>query len=94
MNTTTCVSRVQLVCDELELAPEQETSLLVVCATQIKDWEHDMARGASLWHSSIVHASAGFRPPFAASAARHLEAPLSRGLTSVCCTEAKEFVCC
>ena len=28
---------VQLVYDELELAPEQKTSLLVVCATRITD---------------------------------------------------------
>ena len=37
---------VQLVCDELELAPEQETSSLMVCATWIKDQARDMARGA------------------------------------------------
>ena len=37
---------IQLVCDELELAPEQETSYLMVHATQITDWAHDMARGA------------------------------------------------
>ena len=36
---------IQLVCDVLELAPEQETSLLTVRATQITDWAHDMARG-------------------------------------------------
>ena len=36
---------VQLVCDKLELAPEQETSSLVVHATQIMDQAHDMARG-------------------------------------------------
>ena len=39
-----CVA-VQLVCDELELALEQETSSLVVCATQITDQARDMARG-------------------------------------------------
>ena len=37
---------VQLVCDELELAPELETSSLVVRATRITDQAHDMARGA------------------------------------------------
>ena len=37
---------VQLICDELELAPEQETSSLVVRANRITDRAHDMARGA------------------------------------------------
>ena len=37
---------VQLVCDKLELAPEQETSSLAVHATQITDRACDMARGA------------------------------------------------
>ena len=36
----------QLVCDELELALEQETSSLGVHATQIMDQACDMARGA------------------------------------------------
>ena len=36
---------VQLVCDELKLAPEQETSSLVVHATRITDRACDMARG-------------------------------------------------
>jgi len=40
-----CVA-VQLVYDELELAPEQETSSLVVRATRITDQGRDMARGA------------------------------------------------
>ena len=40
-----CVA-VQLVCDELEVAPEQETSSLVVRATRITDQGRDMARGA------------------------------------------------
>ena len=40
-----CIA-VQLVCDELEVVPEQETSSLVVHATQITDRAHDMARGA------------------------------------------------
>jgi len=39
-----CVA-VQLVHDELELAPEQETSSLVVRATRIMDQARDMARG-------------------------------------------------
>ena len=37
---------VQLVYDELELAPEQETSSLVVRTTRITDRARDMARGA------------------------------------------------
>ena len=37
---------VQLVCDELELALEQETSSLVVRATRITGWARDMTRGA------------------------------------------------
>ena len=37
---------VQLVCDELELAPKQETSSLVVHTSRIMDWAHDMAKGA------------------------------------------------
>ena len=37
---------IQLVYDELELAPEQETSSLMVHATHIMDWARDMARGA------------------------------------------------
>ena len=37
---------VQLVCDELELALEQETSSLAVRATWITDRARDMARGA------------------------------------------------
>ena len=37
---------VQLVCDELELAPEQETSSLMVHATRIMDRTCDMARAA------------------------------------------------
>ena len=37
---------VQLVYDELELAPELETSLLAVRATRITDQARDMARGA------------------------------------------------
>ena len=36
---------VQLVCDELELAPEQETSSLTVLATWIMDRACDMAKG-------------------------------------------------
>ena len=37
---------VQLVYDELELAPKQETSSLAVRATRIMDRARDMARGA------------------------------------------------
>ena len=37
---------IQLVCDELELAPEQETSSLTVRATRITGWARDMTRGA------------------------------------------------
>ena len=37
---------VQLVCDELELAPEQETSSLVVRTTRITDQACDMVSGA------------------------------------------------
>ena len=37
---------IQLVCDELELAPEQETSSLVVCATWIMDRARDTIRAA------------------------------------------------
>ena len=37
---------VQLVSDELELAPEQETSSLAVHVTRIIDWARDMAMGA------------------------------------------------
>ena len=37
---------VQLVCDELELALEQETSLLAVRATRIMDRAHNIARRA------------------------------------------------
>ena len=37
---------VQLVCDELKLASEQETSSLMVRATWIMDQARDMARGA------------------------------------------------
>ena len=40
-----CVA-VQLVYDELELAPELETSSLAVRATRITDQACDMARGA------------------------------------------------
>ena len=40
-----CVT-VQLIYDELELAPEQETSSLAVHATRIMDQARDMARGA------------------------------------------------
>ena len=39
-----CVT-VQLVCDEIELALEQETSSLMVHATRITDQACDMARG-------------------------------------------------
>ena len=47
---------VQLVCDELELAPEQEISSLVVHATRIMDQARDMARGALRFggHRSFV----------------------------------------
>ena len=47
---------VQLVCDELELAPEQETSSLAVRATWITDRARDMARGALRFgvHRSFV----------------------------------------
>ena len=37
---------VQLICDELELAPELETNSLTVRATQIVDRARDMARSA------------------------------------------------
>ena len=37
---------VQLVCDELKLALEQETSSLVVCSTRIMNQARDMARDA------------------------------------------------
>ena len=37
---------VQLVCNELELAPEQESNSLMVRATQIMDRARDMARSA------------------------------------------------
>ena len=48
---------VQLVCDELKLAPKQETSSLMVRATQIIDQACDMARGAlcfSVHHSFAI----------------------------------------
>ena len=35
---------VQLVCDDLELAPEQETSSLAIHAIRITDREHEIAR--------------------------------------------------
>ena len=49
---------VQLVCDELELAPEQETSSLAVRASRITDRARDMARGALRFgvHRSFVFA--------------------------------------
>ena len=40
-----CVA-VQLVCDELEVAPEQEMSSLVVRAIQIMDWACEIMRDA------------------------------------------------
>ena len=50
-----CIT-VQLVCDELKLAPKQETSWLAVHATWIMDRAHDMARGALCFgvHRSFV----------------------------------------
>ena len=50
-----CVA-VQLVYDELELAPEQETSSLMVRATRIMDRARDMARSALRFgvHRSFV----------------------------------------
>ena len=47
---------IQLVCDELELASEQETSSLAVRATRITDRARDMARGVLHFsvHQSFV----------------------------------------
>ena len=38
---------VELVCDDLKLAPEQEMSLFMVRTIQITDWAHDIARPCS-----------------------------------------------